>query len=159
MQNVPPSTITTHQEVKTCYNIITNANILNMTPKQPPRQLIFFVLTGHRSFSSVASQIVISAGGLGLNSLAGQIGTVSQWLATVAAFLRSCVAQALSRGDGPRHSSHAFAQYRDYNENLIFYSLACRRLGAREFTRGDALLVVDVVEVREPAAVEPFRSI
>ena len=28
-------------------------------------------------------------------------------LATAAMFLRSCVAQALSRGDGPRHSLHA----------------------------------------------------
>ena len=32
-----------------------------------------------------------------------------QRLATVAAFLRSCVAQALSRGDGPRNSLHASA--------------------------------------------------
>ena len=32
-----------------------------------------------------------------------------QQLATVAAFLRSCVAQALSRGDGPRNSLHASA--------------------------------------------------
>ena len=30
-----------------------------------------------------------------------------QRLATVATFLRSCVAQALSRGDGPRNSLHA----------------------------------------------------
>ena len=32
-----------------------------------------------------------------------------QGLATVATFLRSCVAQALSRGDGPRYSLHASA--------------------------------------------------
>ena len=32
-----------------------------------------------------------------------------QRLATVATFLRSCVAQALSRGNGPRHSLHASA--------------------------------------------------
>ena len=32
-----------------------------------------------------------------------------QRLATVATFLRSCVAQALSRGDGPRNSLHASA--------------------------------------------------
>ena len=32
-----------------------------------------------------------------------------QRLATVAMFLRSCVAQALSRGDGPRNSLHASA--------------------------------------------------
>ena len=32
-----------------------------------------------------------------------------QGLATVATFLRSCVAQALSRGDWPRNSLHALA--------------------------------------------------
>ena len=32
-----------------------------------------------------------------------------QRLATAATFLRSCVAQALSRGDGPRRSLHASA--------------------------------------------------
>ena len=32
-----------------------------------------------------------------------------QRLATAATFLRSCVVQALSRGDGPRHSLHASA--------------------------------------------------
>ena len=43
-----------------------------------------------------------------------------QRLATVATFLRSCVAQALSRGDGPRNSLHASARYDEYNEDLIF---------------------------------------
>ena len=32
-----------------------------------------------------------------------------QRLATVATIIRSCVAQALSRGDGPRNSLHASA--------------------------------------------------
>ena len=32
-----------------------------------------------------------------------------QWLATVGTFLQSCVAQALSWGDGPRNSLHASA--------------------------------------------------
>ena len=41
-----------------------------------------------------------------------------QRLATVATFLRSCVAQALSRGDGPRNSLHASANYGEYNEDL-----------------------------------------
>ena len=41
-------------------------------------------------------------------------------VATVATFVRSCVAQALSRGDGPRHSLHASAKYGEYNEDLIF---------------------------------------
>ena len=36
-------------------------------------------------------------------SIAGPVksDTVSQWLATAATFHRSCVAQALNRGDGP----------------------------------------------------------
>ena len=44
-------------------------------------------------------------------SIAGPVKSAQcrQRLATVAAFLRSCVAQALSRGDGPRHSLHASA--------------------------------------------------
>ena len=37
------------------------------------------------------------------------------------AYLRSCVTQALNRGDGPRHSLHVSAQYREYNENLVFF--------------------------------------
>ena len=40
-------------------------------------------------------------------------------LATVAAFLRSCVAQALRGGGGPRNSLHASAYYGEYNEDLI----------------------------------------
>ena len=44
-----------------------------------------------------------------------------QRLATVATFLRSCVAQALSRGDGPRNSLHASAYYGEYNEDLIWF--------------------------------------
>ena len=32
---------------------------------------------------------------------------------------RSCVAQTLSRGDGPRSLLHVFAQYREYNEDVI----------------------------------------
>ena len=43
-----------------------------------------------------------------------------QRLVTVATFVRSYVAQALSRGDGPRHSLHALAYYGEYNEDLIF---------------------------------------
>ena len=46
-----------------------------------------------------------------------------QRLVTVATFLRSCVAQALSRGDGPRNSLHASAKYGEYNEDLIFFFL------------------------------------
>ena len=42
-----------------------------------------------------------------------------QLLATAAMFLRSCVAQALSRGDEPRHLLHASAYYREYSKDLI----------------------------------------
>ena len=42
-----------------------------------------------------------------------------QRLATAATLLRSCVAQTLSRGDGPRHSLHASAYSSEYNEDLI----------------------------------------
>ena len=43
-----------------------------------------------------------------------------QWLTTAATFFRSCVAQALSYGDGPRRSLHSSASYREYNDDLIF---------------------------------------
>ena len=52
----------------------------------------------------VARQIAIDTGGLGFDFLAGQIGQ------GVTMLLRSCVAQALNRGDGPRHWLHALAQ-------------------------------------------------
>ena len=47
-----------------------------------------------------------------------------QRLATVETFLRSCVAQALSRGDGPRNSLHASAKYGEYNEG--FENVSCQ---------------------------------
>ena len=56
-----------------------------------------------------------------------------QQLATAAIFLRSCVVQALNRGDGSRPSLHASVQYREYNEDLIFLMLFLGRnaVGAR----------------------------
>ena len=39
---------------------------------------------------------------------------------TVAMFVRSCVAQALRRGGGLRHSLHAWALHGKYNKDLIF---------------------------------------
>ena len=47
-----------------------------------------------------------------------KLGTCRQWLATAATFLRSCC-QALNRRDGRRHSLHASAKYREYNENFF----------------------------------------
>ena len=60
----------------------------------------------HRQFAQLPSQPAIGAGGQGFKSRVGQIG---QRLATAATFLRSCVAQALSRGDGLRNSLHVSA--------------------------------------------------
>ena len=51
--------------------------------------------------------VAIGAGGLGFDSRVGQIRLYRQRRATAAMFLRSCVDQALSRGDGPRHWLHA----------------------------------------------------
>ena len=47
--------------------------------------------------------------------------------ATAAVFfeLRSCVTWALSGGNGPRYSLHALAEYREYDEGLIFWTLFC----------------------------------
>ena len=45
--------------------------------------------------------------------------------ATVATFLWNCIAQALSRGDGPRPSIHASAQYRECNDDFFVLSLLC----------------------------------
>ena len=54
--------------------------------------------------------IAIIAVGQGFDSRDGQIGdSVTNSVATAAMFLRSCVVQALSRGDGPRHLLHALA--------------------------------------------------
>ena len=44
----------------------------------------------------------------------------NQRLVTVAVFLGSCVASALSHGDGLHHSLHSSAYYHDYNKDLIF---------------------------------------
>ena len=54
----------------------------------------------------------------GLNPRSVKSVPCRQRLATVATFLRSCVARALSGGDGPRHSLHASAKYREYNEEF-----------------------------------------
>ena len=65
----------------------------------------------------------VGAVGLGFASWAGQIGhNFASDLPSLRYFLelRGCVAQALSRREGLRHSLHASAQYCEYNENLIF---------------------------------------
>ena len=54
-------------------------------------------------------------------SILGQIKLAQcrQRLATAATFLRRCVDQVLSCGDGSLHSLHASAEYREYHEDLI----------------------------------------
>ena len=63
----------------------------------------------NRLVTSVVMHIAIEAGGLGFDSRASLIGQCRQRLVTAAMFLRSCVAQALNRGDEPRHLLHATA--------------------------------------------------
>ena len=63
----------------------------------------------------------MGAGGLGFDSRTGQIG---HNVANAATFIRSCVAQALNRGDGPCHSFTRFGVYRQYNEDLTFTLIA-----------------------------------
>ena len=57
----------------------------------------------------MVTDVAIDARGLGFDSGAGLIGQCRQRLVATAAFFRSCIAQALSRGNGPRHSLHASA--------------------------------------------------
>ena len=70
-------------------------------------------------FSSVVERTSIGAEGLGLDSGSVKSDTVSQTTRPPAIYFRSCVGQALSRGDGPRHSLYASALCREYKENLI----------------------------------------
>ena len=61
---------------------------------------------------SVAEHIAICAGVLEFDPQVIQVKHCvvnSSPVATAATFLWSCAAQALSRGDGPRHSLHASA--------------------------------------------------
>ena len=73
-----------------------------------------------RAVCSNVKHIAIGAEGLRFDSRVGQIGRSRQRLATAATFLRNCVTQALNRGDRPRHSSHASAKYRKYDEDFFF---------------------------------------
>ena len=62
----------------------------------------------------MVKDIAIGGIGLGFDFRAGQIGTVLPTAATLSMFFRSCVAQALSRGDGSRHSLHDSPQHCEY---------------------------------------------
>ena len=69
----------------------------------------------HRSVGVVVQDIAIGTRGRGFNYWTGQIG---HNVANPATFLRSCVAQALNREDGSRHSLHASAKCRERNEDF-----------------------------------------
>ena len=74
-------------------------------------------------FGVVVDDTAYGTGSLGFDSGAGQIGRSYQRLAAAATFLRSCVAQTRSRGDGRRHWLHASVQCHEYNEELIFFAI------------------------------------
>ena len=85
--------------------------------------------------------IAIGAESQGFDSRAGQTGHKScQRLATSAKFLQNCVALALSRGDGYRHSSHPSTYNREYNEGLIFFAAKVEMKYQVVFRRFDAVL-------------------
>ena len=75
---------------------------------------------GNQPIAQLLSAYAIGAGGLSSNPGSVKSAQCRQRLATAAMFLRSCVAQALSHGDGPRHSLHTLAYYRKHNKDLIF---------------------------------------
>ena len=52
-------------------------------------------------------------------SISGPAKIGRKRLTTAAMFLRSCVAQALIRRYAPRHSLHASAYHREYNEGFF----------------------------------------
>ena len=89
---------------------------------------IFFIFQSPFEISRLTKwlNIAIGAGGLGFNSGQVKAAQCHQRLATAATFLRSCVAQALRREDGPHHSLHALAWHREHNEDLVLF--LCRIL-------------------------------
>ena len=59
-------------------------------------------------FRTVVKDTAVIAGSLGFDSRLGKIShIVANNDSTAATFLRSCVVQALNRGDGSRYSLHA----------------------------------------------------
>ena len=77
----------------------------------------------YRPLAQMLSTHAIGVEVLGSNPGPVNLAQCRQRFATVASFLQSCVAQALSRGDGTRHSSHASALHGEYDEDLIFLFL------------------------------------
>ena len=71
--------------------------------------------------------IANGSGGLGFDFLAGQIvHSVGNGSPPLQFFFRSCVAQALSRGGGPRHSLHARAYSNATSMKILFDTLTLK---------------------------------
>ena len=68
--------------------------------------------------AQLLSAQALGAGGLGLILGPVKSAQCRQRPATAVTFVRSCVVQTLSHGDGPRHSLHASAEYREYIKKL-----------------------------------------
>ena len=87
------------------------------------KNVIFLSLDFNQNTRSVVKQTLLVRKVWG--SITGTVKSAQcrQRLATAQTFLQSCIAQALSHGDGPRYSLHASAQCREYNEDLIFFRI------------------------------------
>ena len=59
-------------------------------------------------------------------------------------FLRSCVAKALSRGNGPRHSLHALALESDFIIICFYRQVACNNAYRVRFSTGSFTLPLNV---------------
>ena len=80
--------------------------------------LYIYKFYNNRPVSSVAKRTLSEREVWGSTPRPVKSAQCRQRLATAAMFPRSCVAQALSRGDESRYTLHASAHYREYNEDL-----------------------------------------
>ena len=79
---------------------------------------IRYMLDNDRSVGEVVRDTANGAGGLRFDYRARKMRhSVANRSPPLRGF---CVVQPLNRGDEPRHSLHASAQYREYNEDLTF---------------------------------------
>ena len=67
--------------------------------------------------------IVVGARGLRVRFAARSNCTQCCRQLTTAPTFRSCVAQALSHGGGPRHQLHVAAQYSEYSKDFDFFAV------------------------------------
>ena len=111
MKTETPSVFSVWMQIKNWSRDLTLTSIEAAVLKNNYKPLgIYYIGYRHRpAVSSVAKRMLSVREVLG--SIPGPVKSTQgrQRLATVATFLRSCVIQALSRGDGPRNSLHASA--------------------------------------------------